>query len=117
MERLRKRRDFLKVQKGRRANSGLFSVMALAREAGEARIGFTVSKKVDSRAVKRNRIRRRLKQAAQIEGAAFRRMHTDFVVVARPDALTADFARLRSELRRAMAKAAGVPDGSGPNIS
>ncbi|MGL4242145.1 MAG: ribonuclease P protein component [Beijerinckiaceae bacterium] len=106
MERLLKRRDFLKVQKGRRANTGLFSVMALPKNDGPARIGFTVSKKVDVRAVKRNRIRRRLKEAARLEAGAFEATAADFVVVARKDALTADFARLRSELRQAMAKAA-----------
>jgi ribonuclease P protein component len=105
MERLRKRRDFLKVQKGRRANTGLFSVMALAKDDGPARIGFTVSKKVDVRAVKRNRIRRRLKEAARLEAGVFEATGADFVVVARKDALTADFARITSELKQAMAKA------------
>jgi ribonuclease P protein component len=108
MERLRQRREFLKVQKGRRANTGLFSVQALARDGGGARIGFTVSKKVDARAVKRNRIRRRLKEAARHEAAALSGENIDFVVVARPDALTAPFDRLRSELHRTMAKAAGL---------
>jgi ribonuclease P protein component len=105
MERLKKRRDFLKVQKGRRANTGLFSVMAHPKGFGPARIGFTVSKKVDARAVKRNRIRRRLKEAARLEAEAFEATMADFVVVARRDALTAPFARLRSDLRQAMAKA------------
>jgi ribonuclease P protein component len=109
IERLRKRRDFLKAQKGRRANTGLFSVLAIARSSGAARIGFTVSKKVDVRAVKRNRIRRRLKEAALLEGAVFESVPADFVVIARPDALTADFLRLRSDLKKAMAKALG-PD-------
>lgn len=107
IERLRKRRDFLNAQKGRRANTGLFSVLAIRKTEGPARIGFTVSKKVDNRAVKRNRIRRRLKEAARLEGAAFQDAAADFVVIARPDALTADFPRLRSDLRRAMAKALG----------
>ncbi len=107
MERLRTRRDFVKVQKGRRANTGLFSIMALDKAEGPARIGFTVSKKVDARAVKRNRIRRRLREAARLEASAFEGARADFVVVARPGVLTADFGRLRSELRRAMEKAAG----------
>lgn len=110
IERLRKRRDFLKAQKGRRANTGLFSVLAVRKDAGPARIGYTVSKKVDNRAVKRNRIRRRLKEATLLEGEAFRNAPADFVVIARRDALTADFSRIRSDLRRAMAKALG-PDG------
>jgi ribonuclease P protein component len=110
IERLRKRRDFLKAQKGRRANTGLFSVLALRKTEGPARIGFTVSKKVDARAVKRNRIRRRLKDAVRLEADVFRNSPADFVVIARPDALTAEFSRIRSDLRKAMAKALG-PDG------
>jgi ribonuclease P protein component len=108
MERLRKRREFLKVQKGRRVNTGLFSVMALPNDANAARMGFTVSKKVDKRSVKRNRIRRRLKEAVRLEGASLAPLAVDFVVVARAAALTAAFPRLRSELRQAMAKAAGA---------
>jgi ribonuclease P protein component len=108
IERLRQRRDFLKAQKGRRASTGLFSVLALRKAEGPARIGFTVSKKVDVRAVKRNRIRRRLKEAARLEGAALIGVPADIVVIARPDALTAAFSRLRSDLRKASAKALGM---------
>jgi ribonuclease P protein component len=110
MERLKKRRDFLKAQKGRRANTGLFSVLALRKTKAPARVGFTVSKKVDTRAVKRNRIRRRLKEAVRLECADFGTARADFVVIARLDALTAEFSRIRTELRRAMTKALG-PDG------
>ncbi len=47
MERLKKRREFLKVQQGRRAHTGLFSVQALPRDgAVDSRVGFTVSKRV-----------------------------------------------------------------------
>jgi ribonuclease P protein component len=104
MERLKKRREFLKVQGGRRARTGLFSVQALPRpEGGPSRVGFTVSKRVSPSAVKRNRIRRRLKEAmrrVEAPGA------TDYVVVARIEALNAAFGRLTSELHQALGKAA-----------
>jgi ribonuclease P protein component len=105
VERLLKRRDFLRVQKGRRANTGLFSVLALPKPEGASRIGFTVSKKVYASAVKRNRIRRRLKEAARLEAAAFAGSAADIVVIAKPEALRADFALIRSGLRTAVAKA------------
>ena len=113
MERLKKRRDFLKVRQGRRAHTGLFSIQALPREAGApARIGFTVSKQVSPLSVKRNRIRRRLKAAMRLmapPGA------TDYVVVARIEALTAPFHRLTSDLERALRKAAAQnPAGAPP---
>jgi ribonuclease P protein component len=105
VRRLLKRRDFLRAQKGRRANSGLFSIQAVENGLDEARLGFTVSKKVDVRSVRRNRIRRRLKEAARLEEAAFVGAAMDIVVVARPGALTAEFASLRAELARTIAKA------------
>ncbi len=104
MERLRKRREFLKVQQGRRAHTGLFSIQALPRDGEEdSRVGFTVSKRVSPSAVKRNRIRRRLKEAMRRVPAPGA---TDFVIVARIECLTAPFARLTSDLERALGKAA-----------
>jgi ribonuclease P protein component len=107
MERLRKRRDFLKVQKGRRVHTGLFSIQALPQEEAQAtRVGFTVSKRVSPLAVKRNRIRRRLKEAMRLEDHGVSATGLDFVIVARPDVLTARFARITSELTKALRKAA-----------
>jgi ribonuclease P protein component len=106
MQRLLKRRDFLKVQKGRRVHTGLFSIQALPRDdIAPSRAGFTVSKKVYASAVKRNRIRRRLKEAMRLDPSSTTSTGMDFVVVARPSALNAPFQRLRSELTRAIAKA------------
>jgi len=104
MERLRKRREFLKVQKGRRAHTGLLSVQALARDdGGVSRVGFTVSKRVSPSAVKRNRIRRRLKEAMRLIAAP---EAADYVIVAKIEALTAPFARIASDLERALGQAA-----------
>ncbi len=112
MERLKKRRDFLNVQKGRRVRTGLFSVEARGQDApGPSRIGFTVSKRVSLSAVKRNRIRRRLKEAARIHGDGVSATGMDFVIVARIDALTAPFSRITSELTKSLLKAAAFhPD-------
>lgn len=55
------------------------------------------------KAVVRNRIRRRLKAAVAAERAAFRPA-TDYVIVARPAALTADFEQLRSGIATAVPK-------------
>ena len=65
--RLRRRADFQRVARGRRANAESFALQARARadaEIGEAspRVGFTVTRKIGG-AVERNRIRRRLKAA------------------------------------------------------
>ncbi|MGL4637547.1 MAG: ribonuclease P protein component [Beijerinckiaceae bacterium] len=111
MERLKKRRDFLNAQKGRRANSGLFSVQAIQRtDEGTARCGFTVSKRVSLKAVVRNRIRRRLKEAVRIGDGTQVNQATDYVVVARLDTLHAPFSRIRTELTKAFAKLSQKPD-------
>jgi ribonuclease P protein component len=106
MERLKKRRDFLRVQKGRRVHTGLFSVQVLAQETeAVSRVGFTVSKRVSLSAVKRNRIRRRLKEAMRTMDHGVSATGTDFVIVAKLESLTAPFARITSELTRALRKA------------
>ncbi len=60
------------------------------------RIGFTVTKKIGN-AVVRNRIRRRLREAAH-RAAAHAKAGTDYVVVARAPALTLQFERLVTDL-------------------
>jgi len=64
--RLRKKRDHEKVyKKGRRITCPFFVLLTLPREDKElpSRFSFVVSKKVDKRAVARNRIRRVLKES------------------------------------------------------
>jgi ribonuclease P protein component len=105
LERLKKRREFLSVQKGRRVHTGLFSVQCLRRDDDRGpRVGFTVSKRVSLSAVERNRIRRRLKEAVRLEGAGTGAV--DYVIVARIEAIAASFDSLRKEWRRASIKAA-----------
>jgi ribonuclease P protein component len=106
LDRLKRRAEFLRVQKGRRVHTGLFSVQALERpEGGSARVGFTVSKRVSLKATVRNRIRRRLKEALAAEGHEARHAAIDYVIVAKPEALSASFAALRQELNHALRRA------------
>ena len=65
------------------------------------RVGFTVSRKVGN-AVVRNRVRRRLREAARqvIPGQA--RPDLDYVLIGRQAAMARDFAALRQELLEAL---------------
>ncbi len=65
------------------------------------RVGFTVSRKVGN-AVLRNRVRRRLREAAReiIPGQA--RSDLDYVLVGRQAAIARDFSALRQELVEAL---------------
>lgn len=70
-------------------------------QAPGIRVGFTVSRKVGN-AVVRNRVRRRLREAARqvIPGQA--RPDLDYVLVGRQGALARDFTALRQELLEAL---------------
>lgn len=66
--RLRKEKDHNKVyRKGRRDTCNFFVLLSLTREDKKlpSRFSFVVSKKVDKRAVARNRIRRVLKESVR----------------------------------------------------
>jgi len=105
VQRLRKRKEFLNVAKGRRVHTGLFSLQAIDRgDAGEPRTGFTVTKKT-GHATERNRIRRRLKEAVRLAGDELGTAGHDYVLVARREAIEAPFAELCHEIARAFSRA------------
>lgn len=70
---------------------------------GEPRLGLSVSKKVGT-AVKRNRVRRRLKEIFSSPVAAEIAHDLDFVVSARPAAADASFEELNEEFLRSLRK-------------
>jgi ribonuclease P protein component len=105
IERLIKRRDFLAAQKGKKAARRAFVLEARAREdSGAPRFGFTVSKRVAKSAVERNRIRRRLKEAARFASAESAMPGYDYVLVGRRSALDEPFAKLKADLGSALAQ-------------
>jgi ribonuclease P protein component len=63
--RLKKRSEFLRAARGNRAGRSAFSLQAIAAQAAEPGVGFTVTKKTGN-APERNRIRRRLREAARL---------------------------------------------------
>ena len=110
---LRKRPDFLRVGKGARFHVRTFSLhMAKASFdpsgpadtiAGPAspRFGFTVTRKTGG-SVERNRIRRRLREALRRAAPLEARPGTDYVIVARREALHVPFDKLIDDLSRAL---------------
>jgi ribonuclease P protein component len=67
------------------------------------RVGFTVTKQAGS-AVRRNRIRRRLKEALRLLKPLPARPGHDYVILGRPDAVSMSFRTLQAELTRAFGK-------------
>jgi ribonuclease P protein component len=110
--RLRRRAEFQRVSRGRRAQAETFTLQANARapssappaaDAREPRVGFTVTKKIGD-AVERNRIRRRLKEALSRADAVAPAPGHDYVLMARREALTRPFAALVADIEKAFAK-------------
>ncbi|HTC10983.1 MAG TPA: ribonuclease P protein component [Acetobacteraceae bacterium] len=103
--RLKRRAEFLLLAaKGRKAPMPGLVIQALPRgDAAPARLGFTVTKRVGN-AVVRNRVRRRLKEAARLELAEHPVAGFDLVLIGREGTVRRDFRALRGDLRRALAK-------------
>ena len=104
-ERLKTRRDFRAAARGAKAAKPAFVMEFRRREDdGPSRIGFTVSRRTAAKAVERNRIRRRLREAARrAEGAA--EPGCDYVLVARREAISASYARTVEDVATAMREA------------
>jgi ribonuclease P protein component len=99
IERLKQRADFLAAARGIKASASAFVLQTHPRQdAGPARFGFTVAKKVGN-AVERNRVRRRLRE--MVRAVAARRGH-DYVVIGRRAALALPFPQLLAEFERAL---------------
>jgi ribonuclease P protein component len=102
---LTKRRDFLAANSGKRAPMPGFVLLMRARDDGDPamRVGYTVTKKIGN-AVVRNRIKRRFRALARdvlpISGVA----GADHILIGRNDGLTRDFAQLKADLVKALAK-------------
>lgn len=93
-------------EQARRTAEPLLSLHVHA-QGGEARLGLAVSRKVDKRAVGRNRIKRALRDE-------FRRIRSqllpgDYVVVARAGASTAAPGELRAAFLRCLIRAGALP--------
>lgn len=76
-------------------------------DATQARLGVTVSKRVEKTAVGRNRLRRQIKEVFRLQRANL--PPGDYVVLAKPDAARLDNAGVRSELSNLFERARRLP--------
>lgn len=109
-ETIKKRADFLAAQAGERAGTSSFLLIRGKAPTGLdcLRVGFTVTKKI-GKAVVRNRIRRRLREAARRMFPAYAVAGFDYVLIARPAAQTRDFALLLDDMKRGLLRLAALP--------
>ncbi len=101
------------MRRGRAGSAGLLSLRWRAQRDRQVRVGIVVSKKV-GKAVVRNRVRRRLREAlkailsdAELSDSAKQRGEASFdlLVIARPEAALADYWQLKAALYQALKKA------------
>ena len=96
----------MRLRRGRRSNAPAFLMQSLPNDAGVVRVGYTVTKKIGN-AVRRNRIKRRLRAAAREVIPHHAAPGHDYVLIARPGAAERPYAALLDDLRRALKHARG----------
>ncbi|MGB0719388.1 MAG: ribonuclease P protein component [Bdellovibrionales bacterium] len=100
-----KRADFLKIQsKGRKWVSHGLVVQTMPNDLGVRRIGFTVTKRTDKSAVKRNRIKRRLRAVAADILPVHAQAGCDYILVGRPQTATRGYDVLCNDLKWCLGK-------------
>jgi ribonuclease P protein component len=99
------RKDFLAANQARRAPSSGFVLLARTRGDGDdtMRLGITVTKKIGN-AVVRNRMKRRFRALAREILPQRGIMGADHILIGRAGGVERDFAALRVELEKALAK-------------
>ncbi len=104
-DRLTRRAEFLLVAaKGRKVPAPGLVLQSLRRDdAGPARLGFTVTKKVGN-AVVRNRTKRRIRAAALEVLSEAPLLGVDLVLIGRDGTRTRDFASLKDDFRHALGR-------------
>ncbi len=102
---LKKRSDFLRLRSGKRYSTKSLVCQSKIIDDSEneqtARVGYTVTKKVGN-AIIRNRIKRRLREAANITFPLKSHLNHDYVIIGKHGALTQNFTSILKDLEQAI---------------
>ena len=105
LDRLQKRSDFLRLNDGaaKWVSKG-FILLAKANERENARVGITVTKKLEKTAVGRNRMKRRLRALAADILPNYAQSGMDYILIARAEAATRAYADLQKDMKWCLEK-------------
>jgi ribonuclease P protein component len=92
---------------GSRCGDALFGVSALANDCGRARLGLAVGAKAVGAAVRRNEVRRVIRETFRLRAPSLPAV--DLVVTARPAARSAPRAAMTASLERLIGRACRLP--------
>jgi ribonuclease P protein component len=105
-----KPRDFVKLRRtGQRIGTRFFNAQAVVGEHDTARMGLAVSRRVSTRAVRRNRIKRIARESFRAARASLPPI--DILLIARESANAEDNATLRADLAALWKRLATLNDG------
>lgn len=108
VQRLSHKRDFDRLQRVGRTYRGRFLSLRLGRNReGVVRVGFAIAKRL-GKAVERNRLRRRLREAVRLSPVA---PGWDILVIAREDAVHQGYHTLKAELEGLLRQAGALQGG------
>lgn len=111
LDRLLKRSDFLCVNKaGRKWVAKSMIVLVHPNDKDRIRYGITVTKKLEKSAVKRNRMKRRLRAVAADVLPARGKAGMDYVLIARPGTATQIYKEMQKDLRWCLNKLEAATD-------
>lgn len=113
---LTKRHEFIKVaQQGKHASASSIIVQWLPPTENNVinrlRVGFTASKRVGN-AIRRNKAKRRLREAIRLVAAEQQDLSGDIVLIAKPKAVDVDYAIIIRDLRYCLRKCLEAPNGN-----
>jgi ribonuclease P protein component len=105
LQTLKKRSDFMRLnQQARKWVSHGLVLQAMPNDLGVIRIGFTVTKKTEASAVKRNRIKRRLRAIAADILPLYAAPSYDYVLIGRNLTAARPYETLQQDLRWCLSK-------------
>lgn len=103
VDRLRKMKDFALLSQKGRAVYGPFFTLRFRQSKEQTKIGFVAATKIFKRANKRNRVKRRLREAMALVREMWPK-NFDMLFVAKPEAMEAPFEDLKASLIRSFEK-------------